>query len=82
MQGVDICETAWYKIIGVSRSMYMLYKSSTKRSCRFLPHGNKGTHKLQISTKHTKSNVQSLINLFEGIMPHQMKSMGNGRQDV
>jgi hypothetical protein len=29
-----------------------------------------------------KSNVQSLIDLFADIMPHQMKGIGNGRQDV
>ncbi len=79
---MDICETTWYKIIGVSMLLYMLYKSNSKRSCQFLPHGNKGTHKLQISTKHIKSNVQSLLDLFADIMPHQMKSMGNGRQDA
>jgi len=82
MQGVDICETTWYKIIGVSRSMYMSYKSNSKWSCQFLPHGNQCTHKLRISTKQVESNVQSLIDLFIDIMPHQMKSIGNGRQDV
>jgi len=52
-ESVDICEIAWYKIIGVSMSMYVLYKSNNKRGCWFLPHGNKGTHKLQISTNQT-----------------------------
>jgi hypothetical protein len=44
-----------------------------ERSCRFLPHGNKGTHKLQISTRQVESNVQSLIDLFADTMPHQMR---------
>ncbi len=44
--------------------------------------GNKGTHKLQMSTKQVKSNVQSLINLTTYTMLHQMKGIGNGWQDV
>jgi hypothetical protein len=29
-----------------------------------------------------KSNVQSLIDFFADTMPHQMKGIGNGKQDV
>jgi hypothetical protein len=50
IQGLDIYETTWYQIIGLSRSTYMLNKSDNKRGCWFLPHGNKGTHKLCMST--------------------------------
>ncbi len=82
-ENVDICKIAWYKIIGVSMSMYVLYKSNNKQGCWFLPHGNKGTHKLQMSTNQTESNVQSLIHLTMDIMSNQMKGIGlNGRQDV
>jgi len=31
---LDIYKIAWYQIIGLSKSKYMLYKSS----CQFLPH--------------------------------------------
>jgi hypothetical protein len=48
----------------------------------FLLHGNKGTHKLRILTKQSESNVQSLIDLFTDTMLHQMKGIGNGKQDV
>jgi hypothetical protein len=41
--------------------------------------GNKGTHKLCISTMQVESNVQSLIDLSMDIMPHQMKWIRNGR---
>jgi len=51
IQGVNICETVWYQIIGLLRSTYMLCKSNNKWGCQFLSHHNKGTHKLQISTK-------------------------------
>ncbi len=60
----------------------MFYKSNNKRGCWFLPHDNKGTHKLQISTKQVESNVQSLIDLSIDTMPHQMKGIGNGRQEL
>jgi len=50
IQGLDICEIARCQIIGLSRSTYMLYKSNIKRWCQFLSHGNKGTHKLHMST--------------------------------
>jgi hypothetical protein len=51
IQCVNICEIVWYQIIGLLRSTYMLYKSNNKWGCQFLSHHNKGTHKLQISTK-------------------------------
>jgi hypothetical protein len=47
MQGVDICETIGYKIVNVSKSTYMLYIYDSKKGYQFLPHGNKGTHKLR-----------------------------------
>jgi hypothetical protein len=56
----------------------MLYKYDSKRGYQFLPHGNKGTHKLRMSTKQAKSNVQSLIDLTIDTMLHQMKGIGNG----
>jgi hypothetical protein len=46
IQEINICEMAWYKIVGLSKSTYMLYKAISKQECRFLPHGNKGSHKL------------------------------------
>jgi hypothetical protein len=33
-------------------------------------------------THQAEFNVQSLIDLFVDIMSHQMKGIGNGRQDV
>jgi hypothetical protein len=60
----------------------MLYKTNCKQDCRFLPHDNKGLHKLQISTKQVASNVQSLIDLRVDTMPLQLEGIGNGRQDV
>jgi len=60
----------------------MVYKSNSKRGCQFLPHGNKGTHKLCMPTQQATFNVQSLIDLFVDTTSHQMKGIGNGRQDV
>ncbi len=79
IQEIDIYETTWYKIIGLSKSTYMLYKVNSKRGCRFLPHGNKGSHKLQTQTKQAESNVQSFIDLNANTMPHQLKGIENGR---
>ncbi len=50
IQDLNIFETIWYQIIGLSRYIYMFYKLNSKWSCQFLPHGNKGTHKLCMST--------------------------------
>jgi hypothetical protein len=57
----------------------MLYKGFSKQGYMFLPHGNKGTHKLHTTMQHETSNVQSLIDLCANIMLHQMKGIGNGR---
>jgi hypothetical protein len=35
-----------------------------------------------MSTQQAESNVQSLIDLSIDATPHQMKGIGNGRQDV
>jgi hypothetical protein len=82
IQEIDIYEMTWYKIIGLSRSTYMLYKVDSKQGCKFLPHGNKGLHKFKTPTKQEKSNVQLLIDLSVDIMPHQLKGIKSGRQDV
>jgi len=70
---------AWYKIVGLSRLTYMLYKGFYKQDCKLLPHGNKGTHKLCITMWQAKSNRQSLIDLCVNTMSHQMKGIGSGR---
>ncbi len=54
----------------------------SKRGCIFLPHGNKGSHKLQTPTKQVESNVQLLINLSANTMPHQLKGIRNCKYDV
>jgi hypothetical protein len=46
IQEIDICKIAWYKIIELLKLKYMLYKVDCKWGCKFLPHGNKGLHKL------------------------------------
>jgi hypothetical protein len=60
----------------------MLYKSNNNRSCWFLLHGNKSTHKLRISNRQAESNVQSLFDLYVDTILHQMKGNRNGKQDV
>jgi hypothetical protein len=77
-----MCETTWYKIVGLLRSTCMLYKFESKWGCRFLLHGNKGTYKLQNPVRQAKSNVQSLIDLCVDTMLHQIKGIENGRQDM
>ncbi len=64
IQKVDICETTWYKIVGLLR----FYKLESKWGCWFLPHGNKGTHKLW--------SPRSLIDLCVDTMSHRMKGIG------
>ncbi len=44
-QDRDVCETTWYKIMGILRSIYMSYKQESKRGCIILPHQNKGSQK-------------------------------------
>jgi hypothetical protein len=46
IQGLDICKIAWYQIVGLLKLTYMLYKLDSKQGRWFLPHGDKGTHKL------------------------------------
>ncbi len=41
-QEIDICETAWYKISGLLRSKYMLYKANCKQGCNLFPPWKQG----------------------------------------
>jgi hypothetical protein len=50
IQGLDICKNVKYEIVSFSRSTYMLYKFDSKLGCQLLPHVNKDTHKLDISS--------------------------------
>jgi hypothetical protein len=75
----DVCETAWYKIMGISRSTYMSYKQENKRGCKILPHRNKGSQKKRAPTIQAESNIQFLIEQCVDVMPHQMKGIGDGR---
>ncbi len=34
-QEIYICKMAWYKIVGLSKSIYMLYKENSKCGCDF-----------------------------------------------
>jgi hypothetical protein len=38
--------------------------------------------KKQVATKQAESNVQLSINQYIDVMPHQIKGIGNGIQDV
>ncbi len=38
LQERSVCKTAYYKIMGISRSTYMSYKWENKKRCRILPH--------------------------------------------
>jgi hypothetical protein len=46
VQEMEFPEIAWYKIVVLSKLTYMWYNVDCKQGCRFLPHGNKGLHKL------------------------------------
>jgi len=69
------------KIVGISRFTYLFYKHDSKCGTRQRLHGNVRMKK-QVTTKHAKNNVQLSINQYIDVMPHQMKGIGNGRQDV
>jgi hypothetical protein len=58
IQEIDTCEIAWYKIIGLLKLKYMLYKVDCKQGCKRMPHGNKGLHKLRTPTKQVESNLE------------------------
>jgi hypothetical protein len=45
IRDVEICEVAWYKIVGISRSMYLFYKKDNKCGTRQRLHGNVGMKK-------------------------------------
>jgi hypothetical protein len=63
--------------------LYLSYKQDRKCGTRQRLHGNVGSKKPLVATyRHVESNVQLLINQCTNVMPHQMKRIRNGRQDV
>ncbi len=79
---VEICEVTWYKIVGISWSSYLSYKQICKCGTRQRSHGNVGMNKQRVVIRQVESNVWSLIDQCIDVMPHQMKGIGNGRQNV
>jgi hypothetical protein len=68
--------------MGIFKSTYISYKQESKRRCRIIPHQNKGSQKQQAPMIQAESNIQFLIEQCVDVMLHQMKDIGNGRQDV
>ncbi len=79
---VEICEETWYKIVGILQSSYLSYKQDRKCGTRQRSHGNDGMKKQRVITKQVESNVPLLIDQCVDVMPHQMKGIGNGKQNV
>jgi hypothetical protein len=57
----------------------MLYKWKNQRGWKFLPHENKWTKKQWCDVRQAMLHVKALIMKCEDVMPHQMKSIGDGR---
>jgi hypothetical protein len=78
------CDGLWESLVqscgfGV---INILFKWESQFRCKFLPHGNKGTKKQHYATRQVVSNVKAPIMKCVDVMPHQMKGIGDGWQDV
>ena len=80
--GVDVCQTAWCKIHGVSRATYMVYRRKSRMGFVSSVHDNVGFLRPRKHVVQAEASMQSLIRMNADLMPHQMKSLGAGRQDV
>jgi hypothetical protein len=81
------CQGLWktsYKVAGLARSTYMLYKWEAQHGCKL--HGNEGTKKQRCVTRQTMLNVEAFIICWykkcANVMFHQIKGIGVGRHDV
>ena len=81
LDGVDVCQTAWWKVHGVSRATYMVYRRKSRIDFVCSVHGKVGFLRPR---KHVQAeaSMQFVIRMNADLMLHKMKSLGVGRQDV
>ena len=82
LDGVDVCQTAWWKIHGVSHATYMVYRRKPRMDFVSSVHGNAGFLCPRKHVVQAEASMQSVSRMNVDLMPHQMKSLGAGRQDV
>ena len=83
MEGVDVCETACWKILGIGRATFYDYKRRYRRGIRSGRHGNTGQVKRRPATVQAEGTVLSIVNDTCDVMPAtRMKGIGDGQQDV
>jgi hypothetical protein len=81
IQSLDICETTWYQNIGFSRSIPCYTNQITSEVVSFYHMGTK-VHINYVCQFDKNSLMFNHWSIFLDTMPHQMKRIGNGRQDA
>ena len=82
LDAVDVCQIAWWKIHGVSRATYMVYRQKSRMDFVSSVHGNVGFLRLRKHVVQAEASMQSVIRMNADLMPQKMKRFGAGHQDV
>lgn len=82
IESTDVCENAWYIIHGVSRASYHNYKKAARSGSITSSHGNSGQLRPRPATVQAEGTIHAIVRMNADLMPHQMKGIGGGRQDV
>ena len=82
LEGVEVCGRAWYIIHGMPKSTYHNYLDKYKEGVVCASHRNKGIKRPRIRTVQVAGTMKAIIDNVADQMPHQMRSIGNGRMDT
>ena len=72
----EVCESAWYIIHGVSRSVYLTYKAHALAERVNGMHGNAGIGWSRAHTIQAKANLMTIIQEHTDRMPNEFKNIG------
>ena len=82
LEGVEVCDTAWYIIHGIPKSTYHNYIEKYKEGVLLSTHGNKGIKRPRFRTVQVTGTIKAIVESSSDQMPHQMRAIGNRRVDT
>ena len=82
LDGMDVYQTAWWKIHGVSLATYVVYQHKSRMDFVSFIYGNVGFLRPRKHVVQAEASIQSVIRMNANLMPHQMKSLGASHYNV
>ncbi len=82
LEGIEVCPTTWYTIMGINRATYYRYKDQARSGMRAEQHGNLGLKKPRTHTLQATATLRILLENSADHMPHKAHTMESGEKVV